>query len=421
MQMKKITASILSLCLLTSGLSSVHAAEKALSVSLNGESIQFNQTPAVVEKGVTFVPVRLLLEKMDVHVKWDKATHTVTGVKDGLSLSLKVGSTNAISNGHAVNLDAAPKQIRNITYVPLRFVAETAGYQVAWDQKLRQVSLTSKHQSNESQGFLWKVEHKGNTVYLLGSIHYVQEGMYPLRPEIENALNAADYLGVEVDLSKIAPEELQKHILDLSVYKDGTTLKDHISPDTYDKVTALLKANGLPENSFDSFKPWFVQQNILVIIVGNEGYQSEIGIDQYLINKANQATKPVISLETIDSQFQTNNNYSDALQEKLLLQTVDPSAPVILSPDGGLDDLSKMWIEGDDNALNEYTNSSDWDAEYHKALLTDRNMDMAEKVKGYLNSDKKETYMVVLGMLHMLGDQGVVPLLEKEGFKVERK
>jgi hypothetical protein len=80
-----------------------------------------------------------------------------------------------------------------------------------------------------------------------------------------------------------------------------------------------------------------------------------------------------------------------------------------------------MWIEGDDNALNEYTNSSDWDAEYHKALLTDRNADMAEKIKGYLNSDKKETYMVILGMLHMLGDQGVVPLLEKEGFNVERK
>lgn len=42
MQVKKITASILSLCLLTSGLSSVHAAEKVISVSLNGESIQFH-------------------------------------------------------------------------------------------------------------------------------------------------------------------------------------------------------------------------------------------------------------------------------------------------------------------------------------------------------------------------------------------
>ncbi|WP_161631219.1 TraB/GumN family protein [Paenibacillus pinihumi] len=44
-------------------------------------------------------------------------------------------------------------------------------------------------------------------MYLLGSIHHVPEGMYPLRPEIEHALKAADYLGVEVDLSSFTPEQ----------------------------------------------------------------------------------------------------------------------------------------------------------------------------------------------------------------------
>ncbi|WP_282936160.1 TraB/GumN family protein [Paenibacillus sp. RC67] len=33
----------------------------------------------------------------------------------------------------------------------------------------------------------------------------------------------------------------------------------------------------------------------------------------------------------------------------------------------------------------------------------------------------RRTYMVVVGMLHMMGDEGVVPLLEKEGFTVERQ
>lgn len=174
---------------------------------------------------------------------------------------------------------------------------------------------------------------------MLGSLHYVLEGMYPLRPEIENALHAADYLSVEVDLSKVAPEELQKLVLELGVYKDGTTLKDHISAITYKKVAAFLKANGLPESSFDNFKPWFVQQNILGVIADKEGYQSDIGIDHYLINKANKGKKTVVALETIDFQFQTNNNYSDALQEKLLLQTLDPTAGVILAPDGGIDTL----------------------------------------------------------------------------------
>ncbi|WP_177238100.1 TraB/GumN family protein [Paenibacillus sp. 1_12] len=416
--MIKISALFLYLFLFSSLYSSVHAAEQAMTVWLNGEQFQFGKSEPILENGVTLVPMRPILEKLDVKVNWDEATRTASGAKVGLSLSFQNGGTNATVNGKAVKLEAAPKLIQNVTYVPLRFVAETAGYKVACNQSLRQVTLTSEQQSDGSRGFLWKVENKGNTVYMLGSLHYVLDGMYPLRPEIEDAFQAAYYLGVEVDLS---PEKLQKQILELGVYKDGTTLKDHIPAETYKKVTALVKANGLPENSFDNFKPWFVQQNILGIIVGNEGYQSEKGIDQYLIDKANKAKKPVISLESIDSQFQTNNNYSDSLQEKLLLQTLDPSSWVTLAPNGGIDEFAKMWKEGDYNALHEYTNSSDWDAEYHKALLTDRNAEMADKIKGYLNGDKKETYMVVVGMLHMLGDQGVVPLLEKKGFTVEKQ
>ncbi|WP_028563009.1 copper amine oxidase N-terminal domain-containing protein [Paenibacillus pinihumi] len=122
-----------------------------MSVQLNGQQIQFGKSNPIIEKGVTLVPVRSLLEKMDVKVKWDEATRTVSGAKEGLSLSLQIGSTNATANGKAVKLDALPKQIRNVIYVPLRFVAEAAGYKVAWS--LRQVDLSIKEQSEGSKAF----------------------------------------------------------------------------------------------------------------------------------------------------------------------------------------------------------------------------------------------------------------------------
>ncbi|MFE4713584.1 TraB/GumN family protein [Paenibacillus sp. NPDC056722] len=417
--MKKLSATILTLGLLTSGLSSAHAAEKASSVWLNGEQIQFSNSAPIVEKGVTLVPLRPLLEKLGVNVKWDQATHTVSGSKGSLSLSLKIGSTNATANGKAVKLDAAPKQIRNVTYVPLRFVAETTGYQVAWNQSLRKATLTSK-QHTEGRGFLWKVENKGNTVYVMGSIHHVPEGMYPLRPEIENALKAANYLGVEVDMSTVTSEDLQKQVLELGVYKDGTTLKDHISTDTYNKVTAFLKANGMPENSFDIFKSWFVTQQIMNIQVAKDGFTPEKGIDNYLIEKANEAKKPIVSLETMESQMKMNNNFSDALQERLLMQNLDPKSVTPPSPDVSIDYLNKIWLQGDEKALNEFTTTG-WDAEYFQGLINDRNEEMTKKIKGYLNGDKKETYLVVVGMLHLLGNEGIVPSLEKEGFKVTKQ
>ncbi|MBB6670842.1 TraB/GumN family protein [Cohnella nanjingensis] len=419
--MKKMSVLLLPLFLLTSVFSSVHAADKALSVWLNGEQLQFGKSAPIVEKGVTLVPMRSLLEKLGVKVSWNQATRTVSGAKEGLSLSLQMGSTKATANGKTVKLDAAPKQIRNVTYVPLRFVSETTGYQVDWNPSLRQVHLTSKQQSEGSRGFLWKVENKGNTVYLLASIHHVPEGMYPLRPEIENAFQAAQYLGVEVDMSTVTPEQLQKQVLELGVYQDGTKLKDHISAETYKKATAFLKAKGMPENSFDPFKPWFATQQIMNLQVAQEGYHPEAGIDNYLIEKANKAKKPIISLETMESQMQMNNNFSDALQERLMLQNLDPKSVTPPSPDVGIDYLNQIWIEGDDQDLLEFTKPTGWDAEYYKGLVSDRNVGMAEKIKGYLNGDKKDTYMVVVGMLHMLSDQGVVSLLEKEGFTVERQ
>ncbi|WP_028563768.1 TraB/GumN family protein [Paenibacillus pinihumi] len=419
--MKKLIVSILSLALLTSAFSSIQAADKSLSVRLNGEQIQFGKSAPIVEKGVTLVPIHPILDNMGIKVKSNEATRTINGTKEGLSFSLQIGSTKATANGKAVQLDVAPKQTGNVTYVPIRFVAEAAGYQVAWNPSLHGVTLTSKQQSEGSRGFLWKIENKGNTVYLLGTMHLADESMYPLRPEIENAFNTADYLGVEVDLMKGASEESKKLIADLSVYKDGTKLQDHISAETYKKVTAFLKEQGLPENTFDNFKTWFVEKQILFIKSSQGEQKQDMGIDRYLMEKAYKAKKPVISLENMELQFQAMDNFSDSLNERLLLQTLEPGSPNPPTPDVSVDVLAKMWSEGDYNALAEAAKFIGFDAEWVKANMDDRNTAMVEKIKDYLNSDKKETYFIGVGSLHLLGDMGMVTLLEKEGFKLERQ
>ncbi|MEK8126658.1 TraB/GumN family protein [Paenibacillus filicis] len=419
--MKKISTLLLSLFLVTAAFSSVQAAEKPSSIRLNGEQIQFGASEPILENGVTLVPMRPILEKLDIEVNWDEATQTARGAKEGLSFSLQIGSANAMANNQGVQLEVAPKLIRNVTYVPLRFIAETVGYQVGWNPSLRQVTLTSKQQSEGGRGFLWKIENKGNTVYLLGSIHVADESMYPLRPEIENAFTAADDLSVEVDLSTIDPVDIQKQIVELGIYNDGTTLKDHISVETYTKLTAFLKTKGMPEHSFDKFKPWLVNTQLSNLNAANDGLKPGMGIDEYLIEKANKAGKPIISLESADSNYKLNNGFSDALQERLLLLNLDPNSVVPPAPDVSAEYLARIWKEGNYDALAESTQSSGWDAEYYKGLLTNRDLAMAEKIKAYLNSDKQQTHMVVVGFSHMLGDYGIVRTLEKEGFKAEKQ
>ncbi|WP_341281718.1 TraB/GumN family protein [Paenibacillus sp. FSL H8-0537] len=419
--MKKISALLMSLFVAFSLFTPVHAAEKPISVVINGSEVKFDNFEPVIEKGSTLVPMRPILEELDAKVVWNKSTQTVTATKEGVDLSLQIGNKTATVNGEKKQLEVAPKTIKNVTYIPLRFIGEATGYQVDWSKALRTITFTIKVNAEGSKGFLWKVEKNGNTVYLLGSIHVAKDSMYPLRPEIEEAFKAAQHLAVEVDLTKLDPTALQAYANKLGTYSDGTTLKDHISAETYAKITALLKANKLPENTFDPYKPWIVTQTITAMGMQGTGYNTSNGIDLYFTEKANKANVPVISLETAEGQLSMFEGFSKELQEKQLVQTLDAVSQPATSEPTGIDALTDMWVSGSDDELVALTAEVEKEPEYYNALIKDRNVGMTNQVKGFLNGTDKSTYFVVVGALHMLGPDGIVTLLEKDGFTVERQ
>lgn len=264
---------------------------------------------------------------------------------------------------------------------------------------------------------MWEVKHGGNTVYLVGSMHIADDSFYPLRSEFEDAFAEADYLGVEIDLSKAADEANQKLILDMGMYQDGTTLKDHVSKETYAKLEDILQQNGLEPNAFDVFKPWVVESTISTLKSMQSGYEASAGIDLYFIQKAIERKLPVLELETYESQLSMLDGFSSELQEKNLntaLDNFDVSAELV-------DDMAAMWKSGDDQKLLEFTESMIEDPEYYKAMLTDRNIVMADKIDGYLKSDKKAEYFIVVGAAHFAGKDGIVQLLQDKGYSVVRK
>ncbi|GGG13345.1 hypothetical protein GCM10010912_67240 [Paenibacillus albidus] len=421
--MKKLGALFLSLFLTLSVLGTANAADKPTRVWMDGTEVQLGASNPVTENGTTLVPMRPILEKLNVAVLWNPKTQTVTGTKNGLELSLQIGSTTATVNGEKKKLDAAPKTINNTTYVPIRFIGETIGYKVEWNAAQRTITLkTAAPQAAGSTGFLWKAENKGNTVYLLGSIHVANDKMYPLRPEIESAFAASDSLSVELDLTKVDQTAMQKFLTEKGIYTDGTKLKDHVSAETYNKVVAILKANGLPGDSFDNYKPWVVTQSISSLQVQSEGYKPDTGIDLYFTEKSHKMNKPVLELETAELQLNMFNDFSDGLQEKLLKDTLDSLAQADKeTAETSIDLLSEMWIKGDEETLTALTKSSASEPEYYKALLGDRNIGMFNHVKEYLNSDTKSTYFVVVGALHMVGDDGIVTKLQKDGYTVVKQ
>lgn len=408
--MKRFSALLFAFALFFTLASGAQAADQPVKVWLGGEEMQFGDKPTIIENGTTLVPARALFEELGYAIEWNDKTNTVQAVKEQSALSFTIGEATATVNGKQVEL-AAPAKIKDGTaYAPLRFIGESAGYQVRWDGETRTVTLA------QSKGFFWKVEKDGAEVYLLGSIHVGNEYLYPMRPEIEEAFANADQLVVEVNVAKPVSEELVKQIQGYAMYDDGSVLSDHIAAETYNKLKGILKEIGAPENAFDPYKPWQVVNELTVVKAALSGYQAGLGIDLHFMQRAMEQGLPVVEMESYDQQFAMFDDFSAELQETMLKQTVDQ----FHTADGSMDALANLWASGDDAQLIELTNSIGEQEEYYKAVIQDRNAGMLEKIEGYLNDEDKTASFVVAGYLHMLGEHGIVTMLEEKGYTVTR-
>lgn len=111
--------------------------------SVFGETV-VNDVAPVIRNARTLLPIRFVAEALGAEVAWDAPQQKVTITKDDLSIDIFIGSPFALVNGDPVQLDA-PAFIENSrTYLPLRFIAENLGAEVAWDQSAQQVTITVK-------------------------------------------------------------------------------------------------------------------------------------------------------------------------------------------------------------------------------------------------------------------------------------
>ncbi|MNE60031.1 TraB family protein [compost metagenome] len=178
-----------------------------------------------------------------------------------------------------------------------------------------------------------------------------------------------------------------------------------------------MKENGAETNALDAYKPWSVSSTIDYLTSVGKGYDTGIGIDAHFIAQANESSIPILELESLEYQLDMFDNFSAELQEEMLQASIES----YFSEEIALDMLSEMWITGDEEQLLQLIKDTATNEEMNKAMLLDRNAPMVEKIKGYLNEKEPKTYFVVVGALHMLGTDGLVPLLEKEGFTVTRQ
>jgi hypothetical protein len=109
--------------------------------SINGENKIADVSPYVNVSNRTMVPIRTFAEALGATVGWDGSTQTISILKNGKAISLRLGSNIMNVDGNSVNLDASPEISNGHTFLPFRPIGEALGANVQWDNATQSLQV----------------------------------------------------------------------------------------------------------------------------------------------------------------------------------------------------------------------------------------------------------------------------------------
>lgn len=263
---------------------------------------------------------------------------------------------------------------------------------------------------------LWKAQGQAGTVYLLGSFHLLKADDYPLHPQVEIAYAQAGHLVFEIDPAEMASPQTMTAIQNLAKFDDGRTLRQVISKETADKLQAFMGGSEAAMAGADPFKPWFMGMNLAVGAMASMGLNPQLGLDQHFMQRAAKDGKPVSGLETAMDQMGALDASPLEEQELMLAEALAPAADMRER----IMEMHDIWRAGDDARLEQLVNDdmANKTPRMYVLLNRDRNRKWLPQVETMLG--EKQIRLVVVGAMHLIGEDGLVELLRARGVKVER-
>lgn len=132
-------------------------AVEPINIVINNNMLSLDTIKPITERSRIMVPIRTISEAFGLQVLWNGNTKTVTirGLEKEVELS--IGSNTAYTDDKQVQMDVPAKIINNITFVPIRFVAEALGAQVTWEERTKTAHIVSKYiiSSLDEKVFKW--------------------------------------------------------------------------------------------------------------------------------------------------------------------------------------------------------------------------------------------------------------------------
>jgi uncharacterized protein YbaP (TraB family) len=285
-----------------------------------------------------------------------------------------------------------------------------------WNQV---VTVSAADSSTSGRGLLYQLRLGNKTAYLFGTIHAGHAAFYPLDAQTTKALSDSHQLIVEFDPrdTKAVAAAMTRY----GFYSGAKRLDTQLPPASIEKLQRTLVRFGLPFEQIAYMKPWMAANLLIALDVEKDGISMRSGVEYHLLELAERNGKKVLELESAAYQLSLFDGMTESHQQKYLLEAVE--AIESGEADRRIKRLLNGWGEGKhavfEEAFQELLNEKTESAEFTRnVLLRQRNQEMASKIDALFR--KGGSSFIAIGLLHLLGEDGVPEALRKKGYRLLR-
>lgn len=262
-------------------------------------------------------------------------------------------------------------------------------------------------QAPKEKTLLWKISGKNaQTSYLYGTMHLMCPSDIVLSNPLNKAFESAEQLYLEINIDDPA---VMREAMTAIVMKDNQSLDSLIPKSTYDSIsTTFQQLSGIPLMFMKRMQPMLIMSAIYpgLLKCPVDGWEKQF------ISKAKQQNIPILGLETVQDQVNAFSKIPYKTQALMLVSTLNNTD----STKKSFEKMVSIYKSKDLTALAAMVNEDNDFSSYEEDLLTVRNNNWIAVIEKSIAS--KKTFIAV-GAAHLAGNNGVIHLLRKQGYKVE--
>ena len=261
-----------------------------------------------------------------------------------------------------------------------------------------------------NNSLLWQISGNGlrQPSFLFGTFHLLCKDDINFSKQLFEAVKASNEIYMELDMDD--PSTLLGGMLFMNM-KGGKKLEDLYTKEEYERIQKYFNETlHTPMMMFQKAKPYFL---VALLYPRMMNCQSPAGVEEELLKIAKDNNKEIKGLETIQFQASVFDTIPYEWQAKELLKNID-SFSVYKNE---FDEMVDLYKRQDLDSMQNMLLKSEFGSEkFDDLLLNNRNKNWVSQLDTIM---KKESVFVAVGAGHLTGNEGVISLLQKKGYKVE--